>query len=133
MSQENVEITLESFQRFRPSGLDEWARMLHPDAEITAPNGWPEQGPFIGREAVLRQFKRMVADWSEVRFEDIELAAESGDWVVMTWRWITRGATSGITAEFDLAGAFRIEDGLIIEGHFRWNRDEALGAAGLTE
>jgi hypothetical protein len=37
MSQENVDLVLESIRRFKPGGLDEWAE----------PAGSPETGPFI--------------------------------------------------------------------------------------
>jgi hypothetical protein len=34
---------------------------------------------------------------------------------------------------FDLAIAIRVKEARIIEWHNRWNRDEALEAAGLSE
>lgn len=79
-----------------------------------------------GREAIVRQFERITADWAEHHFEDIELAADSGDWVVFTYRWCARGRTSGIDTHFDLAVASCVQDGGIIEAHFRWNSEEAL-------
>jgi ketosteroid isomerase-like protein len=132
MSEENVEVVMESFRRFDPNDMEEWATLLHPDCRVTAPDGWPEPGPFVGREAVVRQFERIFADWSEYRFEDIEVVAESEEWVVITWRWHTRGVTSGIEADFHFANASRIRDGRIIEIHFRWRPDDALEAAGLS-
>jgi hypothetical protein len=40
---------------------------------------------------------------------------------------------SGIETYFDHATAYRLQGGSIIEAHFRWNRDEALEAAGLAK
>ena len=78
MSQENIDLVLESIRRFRPSGLDEWAELWHQDTRMTLPEGSPEPGPFIGLEAVKRQFERL--------FE----ASRSFD--SRTWRsWPTRG------------------------------------------
>jgi ketosteroid isomerase-like protein len=65
MSEENVEIVMESFRRFDPNDLEEWAELVHPESRVTAPEGWPEPGPFVGRTAIIRQFKRIFADWSE--------------------------------------------------------------------
>ena len=133
MSEENVEIVMESFRRFRPGELEEWAVLFHPEGLVTAPQGWPEPGPFVGREAIVRQFELLFRDWSEYRFEDIEVVVDSGEWVVITWRLHTRGHGSGLEADFDFAVATRIRDSLIAESHFRWKLDEALEAAGLSE
>jgi ketosteroid isomerase-like protein len=133
MSRENIEVVMESFRLLDPNDLEDWTALWHPEGRATAPDGWPEPGPFIGRDAIVNQFKRIFADWSEYRFEDIEVVAESGDWVVVTWRWHTRGVTSGIETHFDFAGANRVQGGQIIEAHFRWRAQEALEAAGLSE
>ena len=133
MSQENVEIAWESFRRFNPNDMDDWAALWHAESCATAAEGWPEQGPFVGRDAIVRQFERIYADWSEYQFEEIEVVADSDDWVVATWTLRTRGAASGVETQVGLATALRVQDGRIIEGHFRWTRDEALQAAGLSE
>jgi ketosteroid isomerase-like protein len=133
MSEENVEVALETFSRFNPGDLTDWGALWHPDSRATPAEGWVEPGPFVGRDAIIRQFERLFADWSEYRIEQIEVAADSGDWVVVTWRMSTRGAASGIETQIDLAVAYRVRDGMISEGHFRWNRAEALEAAGLSE
>ena len=128
-----MEIVLEAFRRFDSDDLTEFAALWHPESRMTPVEGWPEPGPFLGREAIVRQFERFAAEFSEKRFEEIEVAVDSGEWMVVTWRWCTRGEASGIETQIDMAGAFRVQDGLIIETHFRWNPDEALEAAGLEE
>jgi ketosteroid isomerase-like protein len=131
MSKENVEIVLAAVNRFEEGKRfrTRWAK----DAFVTAPDGWPEAGPFRGREAILRQFERLRSDWAENRFPEIEVLAEEGEWVVIRARWQTRGAGSGIENEVDVAMAFRITDGHLVEGHARWEPTEALEAAGLSE
>jgi ketosteroid isomerase-like protein len=131
MSQENVELVLESIRRFRPSGLDEWAELWHQDTRLTIAEGWPEPGPFIGLDAVKREFERVIESFSAFRFEDVEVVADSGDWVVATYRVPTRGAASEIESDVHLAVAYRVEDGLLIECAARWRVEEALEAAGL--
>jgi ketosteroid isomerase-like protein len=133
MSQENVELVLESIRRFRPEGLDEWAQLWHPDTRLTVPEGWPEPGPFIGLDAARQQFERMLDSFPAFRFEDVEIVVASGDWVVARYRIPARGAVSGLEADFNFAVAYRVEDGLLIECAARWQVDEALEAVGLSE
>ena len=132
MSAENVELVLESIRRFRPETLDEWAELWHPEARLYVPEGWPEPGPFIGLDAVTREFRNAFGVWAELRFEDVEVVDESEEWVVMTFRIPTRGATSGLGADFDFAAAYRIEAGLLADIVVHWRIEDALDAAGLS-
>ncbi len=131
MSRENVEVVIRSLHAFEAQErlADSWQE----DGWITAPDGWPESGPFRGRNAVVAQLKRLAADWSEHRFDDIRVVKADGEWVVVEYRWVTRGVASGIETSFDLAAAYRVRDGLLAEAHFRWDRGTALEAAGLSE
>jgi hypothetical protein len=132
MSQENVEIVLGGLQRFderRRPDPDLW----HEDGLLTAPDGWPEPGPFKGRAAIMRQFERLIADYSAVWTSVRRVVVETEDWIVVEFRWHTRGASSGIESTWDMAGAFRLKDRRFIEVHYRWSREAALEAAGLEE
>jgi SnoaL-like domain len=95
MSQENVEVVLEGIRRFEASDFEGVSRRWHPDSWITGPEGWPERGPFEGRDAVLGQFRRLAADWGEHRVSEIQVVADRADWVVVTFRWEVRGERSG--------------------------------------
>jgi SnoaL-like domain len=128
MSQENVEI----LRRAEANDLEAIAARMHPEIRGTAVSGWPEPGPFVGRDAALAETKRLI-EWGENRFTDIDAMADEGDWVVVAYRWHVRGAGSGIETHFDVASAVRMKDALVIEWHNRWTRDEALEAAGLRE
>jgi ketosteroid isomerase-like protein len=132
MSEENVELALESVRRFKPD-LDEWAKLWHPETRLSVPEEWPEPGPFIGLEAVRRQFEQGFLIASDFRIEDVEVVADSGPWVVLTYRAHAEGATSGLELDFNLAATYRVQDGLLSEVHLRWGVDEALQAAGLSE
>jgi ketosteroid isomerase-like protein len=132
MSQENVEIVLEYFRRAEANGVEGVAALMHPEITATAVPGWPEPGPFVGRDAVIAEGERL-SDWGEIAFADIDVVADERDWVVVAYRWHIRGAGSGIATHFDLATAIRVEEGRLIEWHNRWSRAEALEAAGLRE
>jgi ketosteroid isomerase-like protein len=133
MSQESVDLVLESIRRFRPGGLDEWGELWRQDTRMTVPEGFPEPGPFIGLDAVKREFERVIESFSAFRFEDVEVVADSGDWVVATYRVPSRGAASGVESDAHLAVAYRVKDDLLIECAIRWRVEDALEAAGLRE
>ena len=133
MSQGNVEIVLEAFRRFESGDTEGMGKLLDPDVLLMSAPGWPEPGPIRGREAFMRQFERISADWSDHRISRADVVADQGEWVVVDYRWQVRGAASGIETSFDLVGAFKLSDGLCVEAHYLWNREEALEAAGLSE
>ena len=133
MSQDNVEIVLESFRLFEAFDFDGATHLWHPDSRATGPEDWPEPGPFEGRDAVIGQFRRLAADWGQHRLSDVEVITDEGDWVVVTFRWEARGGQSGATTAASFAAAYRIKDRLMSEAHFRWTPEQALEAAGLSE
>ena len=131
MSQENVDFVLEGFQRFEAGRRDN-AERWHPEGFMTGPDGWPEQGPFHGREAIQSQFERLGSDYAESRFTDIEVLTDEGEWIVVRFTWRTRGLASGIATVTDMAAALRVRDGRFLEGHYRWTPEDAFEAAGLS-
>jgi ketosteroid isomerase-like protein len=128
----NADILLQGTHLLENEDWDAFSRIWHPDCRITGPEGWPEPGPFEGRDAVIGQFKRLVSDFEETRFAEVEVVAERKDWVVLSFRWDVRGAGSGVAIASKMAGAYRLQDGRTIEAHFRWTPKDALEAAGLS-
>ena len=56
MSQENVEIVRAVFAAWNAGDMDAIRELYHPDAVMRSAEGWPEPGPYYGRDAVMRQF-----------------------------------------------------------------------------
>ena len=133
MSSENVEVVLAAFRRLEDNDMTGFGALLDPGVGATAAAGWPEHGPWIGADALVTQLEQVRTEWSEHRIAQVEVLAEKGEWVVIEYSWEADGATSGIDTVFDVVGAFRVRNGLIAEAHYRWNRAEALKAAGLSE
>jgi ketosteroid isomerase-like protein len=131
MSQ-NVDLVMEGFQRF-VAGVEDPAERWYEDGVLTGPEGWPEQGPFHGRAAIRAQFQRLGEDYAETRFTDIEVLADQGEWVVVRFTWRTLGQASDIETAADMAAALRVKDGRFLEGHYRWDVDDAFEAAGLSK
>jgi SnoaL-like domain len=131
MSQENVQVVLEGIRRFESFDLDGITHLWHRDSRITGPEGWPEPGPFEGREAVIRQFRRLAGDWGRQRVADVEVIADPEDWVVVTFRWEVEGDKSGADTAASFVAAYRVNGRRMSEAHFRWTPEQALEAAGF--
>jgi hypothetical protein len=133
MSQENVDFVIEGLRLFEAGEIDVAGRW-HERCRITAPEGWPEQGPFEGRDAVQSQLERIQEDFSAGnRVTDVGVVAAEGEWVVLRFTWVTRGSASEVETVQAMAAAFRVRDGLLSETHYRWTPEEALEAAGISE
>src|SRR6478752_2278330 len=89
MSQENVEV-LRAFYKAWDAGDMDALRELH-DASVIMhhPSGWPEPGPEVGRDAVMRQFHRLRDDWDSDWVEPIGDFIDAGDRVLLRLAWHT--------------------------------------------
>ena len=58
MSQENVEIVKATFDAWNAGDMEAVRELYDSDVYMRPPQGWPEPGPFVGREAVIRQFEQ---------------------------------------------------------------------------
>ena len=118
------------FRLFEAGEIDVEGRW-HENCRITAPEDWPERGPFEGKEAIQRQLERLREDYVKNRVSDIEVIAADGEWVVLGFTWVTQGSASDIETTTQMAAAFRVIDGRLLETHYRWTPEEAREAAGL--
>ena len=60
MSEENVEIVRACVAAWNCGDTEALSDALDPDVVQRNPDGWPEPGPFVGQEAVIR-------NWSQAR------------------------------------------------------------------
>ena len=58
MSQENVEVMKAFFEAWNAGDMDAVRELHDPDVIVRMPEGWPEPGPYVGREAVMRQWEQ---------------------------------------------------------------------------
>jgi ketosteroid isomerase-like protein len=130
MSRENVEVVREAFDAFQLGDMRRFGDVMDPHVVTYAPEGWPEGGPFVGREDSLREFERLQEDWTDHRIV-MEEILEGGDWVVVRFRWEVTGRASGVETVMHQSAAYRLQDGKIAEMRFFWEHGQALGAAGL--
>jgi ketosteroid isomerase-like protein len=93
MSQENVTVVEASFDAFNTGDLDAWEKFLAPDVIWQPPDGWPEPGPYLGRDAVLRHVAQLREAWDRDTAEPIGDLIHTGDRVVASFIW--HGAGQG--------------------------------------
>ena len=131
MSQENVEVVRAGFEAWNAGDMDALRDRYHPDVIVRAPEGWPEPGPFVGREAVMRQFEHMREAWDTDAAETISDFLDVGDRVAVRFLW--RGAGRGPVTDLELTQVNTVREGRIFALEFFWDHVQALEAVGLSE
>jgi ketosteroid isomerase-like protein len=93
------------------------------------PEGWPEPGPYYGRESAMRQFEQLNDTWDADIADPISDFIDAADRVVVRFLW--RGAGRGPEANMDLTTVFTVRKGKIRGLEFFWDHAEALETLGL--
>ena len=131
MSQENVEIVRKAFEAWNAGDMDAFREFYDPDIIVRPPEGWPEPGPFVGREAVMGQWEQLRETWDADEVEPIGDFIDAADRVVVRQAW--RGAGHGPSLNMEMTNVFMVRNGRIVYQEFFWDHTEALEAAGLSE
>jgi ketosteroid isomerase-like protein len=133
MSQQNVEIAKGFFEAWNAGDMDAVREGYDPDVivrTVRTGEGWPEPGPFVGVEAVMRWLRQMRETWDSDALEPISLT-DAGDRVVIRQRWRTVGR--GPEANLEVTSISTYRKGKVILVEFFWDHAEALEAVGLSE
>jgi ketosteroid isomerase-like protein len=131
LSQENVEIVRAGFDAWNAGDMDALRELHDPDAVLRPPTGWPEPGPYFGREAIMRQFEQLRETWDTDAAEPIGDFIDVGDRVAMRFIW--RGAGHGPESNIELTTIQTVRNGKILSIDYYWDHAEALEAVGLSE
>jgi ketosteroid isomerase-like protein len=131
MSQENVEIVRTSFEMWNAGDMDALRDLYRPDIIMRMPEGWPEPGPYVGREAVARQSKQLRETWDSDSFELISEFIDVGDRVAVRFIW--EGAGYGPESSIEATALDTVRKGMIVAIELLWDHAEALDALGLRE
>ncbi len=131
MSRENVEIVRRAFEAWNSDDMDAVREAFDPDAIMRMVEGWPEPGPFVGRDAVMHQLEQQRETWDTDSFQLISDFIEIGDRVAVRWIW--HGAGSGPEANIEATAVYTVRKGRVFYVEHFWDHDEALEAAGLSE
>ena len=131
MSQENVDVVRAAYEAWNAGDMDAWADFLAPDVISRPPEGWPEPGPFVGREAFVRWCEQLRETWDADALEPIRDFIDAGDRIVVRFIW--RGAGHGPEANLEATGIFTVRKGKLLAIENSWDHAEALEVAGLSE
>jgi ketosteroid isomerase-like protein len=131
MSQENVEVVKSAFAAWNAGDIDAFRELYDPDVIGRTAEGWPEPGPYVGREAAMRFHEQLRDTWDAYVVELISGFIEAGDRVAVRYIW--RGAGHGPDMNMEVTLVFTMRKGRIFYQEFFWDRAEALEAVGLPE
>ena len=131
MSQENVDVVRAAFEAWNAGDMDALRQTCDPGVIWRPPEGWPEPGPYVGREAVMRQFEQMRETWDADTFDLISDFIDTADRVVLRTIW--RGVGHGPESNLVVTGIYTVREGRIVGIDIFWDHGEALQAVGLRE
>ena len=98
MSRERVERILEGLDAFNRGDFEAVIREFPDDIEWQVLEQLPDQGPFRGRDGVLRFWKSWRESFSDFRAE-IDEIVDAGDHVIVMMHMVGRGRDSGAEVE----------------------------------
>ena len=131
MSQQNVEVVKAGFEAWNAGDMDAFRALCDPGVIWRGPEGWPEPGPYAGREAVMRQVEQLRETWDSDSFELISDFFDVGERVAVRFIWQTAG--HGPESNLELTGVYIVRKGRCVAIEFFWDHAEALEALGLSE
>jgi ketosteroid isomerase-like protein len=131
MSQENVEVVQAALAAWNAGDMKAVRALLDPDAILRPPEGWPEPGPYLGQDAVMREWEQVRETWNADEVEPISDFLHAADRVVVRVLWRTAGR--GPQPNIELTIVYTVRKGMILVCEYFWDHAEGLEAVGLSE
>jgi ketosteroid isomerase-like protein len=131
MSQENVEVVKSGFAAWNASDMEAVGELFAPDIVLRLPEGWPEPGPYVGREEAIRQFAQNRDVFDADSLEPVSDFVGVGDRVLVRLIW--RGIGHGPESALEWTILCTVRRGSITSIEYFWDHAEALEAVGLRE
>jgi ketosteroid isomerase-like protein len=131
MSQENVEIIKAGIDAWNAGDMDRFRDMYDPNVVLHTVPDWPEPGPYVGRDAVMRLFNQVGETWESDAVEPLGELIEVADHVLV--RHTYRGGGRGADWNIQQTIIFTLRKGRIIIQEYFWDQAETLKAVGLAE
>jgi ketosteroid isomerase-like protein len=131
MSEANVEVIRVWVEAWNSRDIDALRDLVDPDLILRTVKDWPEPGPYVGREAVMRFTEQLRETWDADTMEVIGDIRHAADRVVVRLSW--HGVGRGPQSDLEITDVFTVRKGKIYEQEFFWDHAEALEAVGLLE
>jgi ketosteroid isomerase-like protein len=130
MSQENVEVVRAGLAAWNAGDMDALRESYDPGITWRPPEGWPEPGPYVGREEVMRQLEQLRETWDTDALELISDFFDIGDRVAVRLIWL--GVGHGPESNMEMTAVYTVRKGRIFGIELFWDHAEALGTMGLS-
>jgi ketosteroid isomerase-like protein len=111
--------------------MDAYRELLDPEVSWRPGKGWPEPGPYVGRDTVMRQLVQLRETWDAETLEPIDDYIDAADRVVVKVIW--RAVGHGPELNLELTGVYTVRNGRITAIEFFRDYVEALKTLGLSE
>ena len=131
MSRENVEVVKANFEAWNAGDMDALRELYDPEVIMRSVPDWPEPGPWVGRDAVIRQFVQQREAFDADDLAPISDFLEGADHVVVRLIW--RGAGYGPESNLEITSVYTVRQRKVFYQEFFWNHAEALEAVGLSD
>jgi ketosteroid isomerase-like protein len=132
MSRQNLEIVKGVFAAWNAGDMAAYREVLDPEVILRSLQNWPEQGPWVGPDAAMRQFEHVRDTWDSDTVDPITEFVDIADQVVVRWAWHTTGG-HGPDTGLELTSIYTVRRGKVVMIEFFWDHAEALEAVGLSE
>jgi ketosteroid isomerase-like protein len=131
MSQQSVEVVRAFYAAWNAGDMDAFRDLYDPDVIMRPPEGWPEPGPFVGREAVMREWERVREAWNADVVEPVGDFIDAADRVVVRHTW--RVAGHGPEVNLEVTNVLMVRKGKIVYHEYFRDHADALETLGLSE
>ena len=130
MSEEHVELVRKGIEAMNAGDMDGLRELMDANIIMRPAEGWPEPGPFVGREAAMRWITQLREAFDIDTMEEIS-CTDVDDRVVVQFIW--HGMGRGPEANLEFTGVSTVRKGRVVLTEFFWDHADALEAAGLSE
>ena len=131
MSQEHVEVVRAVFAAWNARDMEAVRELYDPDVVMRGVEDWPEPGPYMGRDALMGEWKQIREAWNADLLEPISDFIDAADRVVVRLAW--RGVGQGPGMNMEMTTVYMVRKGRIVYQEFFWDHPEALQILGLAE
>jgi hypothetical protein len=132
MSQENIEVVRDVYERWSQGDFRSRVDVLDPLALLVLSPEFPDAGTYLGPERVAEYTRGFLEPWTRITIEAEEII-DAGDSVVVAVFQRGVGGGSGATTEFRYFHVWSFRGGRVIRLENLRERAEALEAVGLRE
>ena len=124
MAEDDIRLVQQALEAFNGGGMEAALKLAHPDIEFQGAGVLIPRAPFRGAEAILEALQSYETNFSNLRFEALEVLAR-GDAVVVPAHFTGQGR-SGEQLQLILTLVFWVRDGKIARILVYTSREEAL-------